>query len=133
METGTAGRWWAFCAIILIATLAGCTTNVTPPSGPAGTEVCFDPAPITFPDLYGEIVGDCGWWVDFQSSDEHDHTYTYERCVTIPPQFLPGDLIFMTVTGDTADGFFKCKFVDFFQDILWVPGFKLFGSFVVTE
>ena len=125
-----------FGLILIVGGFIGCTTNITPPSGPVGTEVCFDPAPITLFQLGGDEIYPCGWFVDFESEDDAICGYTYETCIQIPsdpPYFSPGEEILITITGDTGYGLFKCGFIDFFDDTDWVPGFKLYGSFLVTE
>ena len=132
MGAGTGRRLWAFCSIVLIAALIGCTTNITPSSGPVGTEICFDPAPIRGDGYVGGELITCGWWVYFLSGDTLGSTYTYENCVDIPTQFSPGDEISITINGDWGGGL-KCEWIDYYTDIPWVPGYKLFGSFVVTE
>jgi hypothetical protein len=132
METGR--RLLAFSSMVLIVTLVGCTTNVTPPSGPVGTEVCFDPMPTTaYQDGGGHPVIDCGWWVDFQSGLEAVHIYTYEECLPVPEVFSPGEDLRIAVTGDTAQGNFKCDWIDYFELLPGVPGWKLHGYFLVTD
>ncbi len=122
----------AWLVLLSIALCMGCTTNLTPPSGPVGTEVCFDPAPI---NGWAFGAGDehipCGWWVYFDSGDVQGSAYTYEPCVEIPEYFAPGDEISIRINGD--EGGIKCSWVDVFQRIPWVPGYTLFGSFSVTE
>lgn len=121
----------ALCSLLTAIALVGCTTNITPPSGPVDTEVCFDPAPIT--GTQDNPVGEplpCGWWVYFHSGDTVVADYTFETCVDIPPEFSPGDEIFIRINGDW--GGIKCAY-DWFASVPWVPGFTLFGDFVVTD
>jgi hypothetical protein len=132
MKSISRRKLMAFCWLLFVIGLLGCTTNITPPSGPAGTEVCFDPAPIAGTQFNpGGDPLPCGWWVYFQSGDTSGSTYTWESCVDIPEHFVPGDEIFIRINGD--DGGIKCHWVDEFQLFPWVPGYTLFGSFVVTE
>lgn len=131
----TARRLLSFCSIVLIATLLGCTTNVTPPSGPVGTEICFDPMPSTsYQYGSGDTIIDCGWWVDFQSGSTAVRTYSYEECVTVPGDFSPGEDLRVAVTGDLAEGaHFKCQWIDYYELLPGVPGWKLHGYFLVTD
>jgi hypothetical protein len=134
----TTRRWWAFYSILVAAALVGCETTVIPPSGPVGTEICFDPMPNTAyqPGYPGEVI-DCGWWVEFrgdlQAGFKTVSTYTWEECLPVPDDFLPGDQLRVTVTGDTGYGYFKCQWIDYFQFFPGVPRWKLTGYFLVTE
>jgi hypothetical protein len=131
-------RWWVFGLILFATGSVGCTTDIAPPSGPAETEICFNPTPATLYRIQYDGEGveeviDCGWWVDFRSADEVVSIYSLESCVRIPQEFLPGDDLSITVTGDTGYGFFKCQWIDFFKGFPGVPGWKLTGHFKVTD
>jgi hypothetical protein len=134
MEKVAIRRLWAVFSVVLIATLVGCTTNVTPPSGPVGTEICFAPMPTTkYQEGSGDTIIDCGWWVDFQSGLKVVRTYTYEECLPVPEDFSPGKELRVAVTGDTGEGGLKCQWIDYYQLLPGVPGWKLHGYFLVTD
>ena len=132
---GICRRSWTLSSMVLVATLVGCTTNVTPPSGPVGTEICFDPMPLTdYQYGIGDTVIDCGWWVDFQSGLKVVRTYTWEECLPVPEDFSPGEELRVAVTGDTAQfSHFKCQWIDYYELLPGVPGWKLHGYFLVTD
>ncbi len=134
MKMGTTGRWCAIGSIVLVAALLGCNTEVIPASGPVGTEVCFDPMPETAYQ-YGGPGGviDCGWWVAFQHGLHQVRTYTWEECIPVPEEFSPGDDLRIVVTGDIAQWYFKCNWIDYLEFFPGVPGWKLHGYFLVTE
>ena len=134
MKTRTMSRLWILGLILFAAGSVSCTTNVTPPSGPVGTEICFDPMPNTaYQSGGGDTVTDCGWWVDFQSGLKAVRTYTREECLPVPEDFSPGEDLRVAVTGDTAQGNFKCEWIDYYELLPGVPGWKLHGYFLVTE
>ena len=125
MEKVAVRRLWTVCSILLFAVgLVGCTTNITPPSGPVGTEVCFDPAPFTFidPTPPGEL---CPWIVSFDLPDEPSFRpypiYTDNTCFTIPSDYPVGEYN-VAVAGQMGLG---CDIT------LWVYGAD--GIFTVTE
>ena len=133
MKTRTMRRSWILGLILFAAGSVSCTTDITPPSGSVETEICFDPTPITLYKTDGYEIYDCGWWVVFRSNDDVVNTYSRESCVNIPAEFFPGDELLITITGDTGYGFFKCQWIDFFELVPGFPGWKLTGSFIVTE
>ena len=115
--------------VLILAGLAGCTTDIDPASGPVETEVCFHPAPPTSWDTGGA----CGWFVELQlDGTTMSYDYTDDRCFTIPSQFSPGDELLVEVTGDWSQPGFKCGFYK-----LEVPGlvylYQYYGTFLVTE
>ena len=116
-------------SILILLGLAGCTTDVSPPSGPVETEVCFHPAPPTSWDSGGT----CGWFIELQLDETTlSYDYTYDRCFTIPSRFSPGDEILVEVTGDWSQPGFKCELYK-----LEVPSllylYQYHGTFLVTE
>jgi hypothetical protein len=125
MEKVPVRRLWTVCSILLFAVgLVGCTTNITPPSGPVGTEVCFNPAPFTFIDYQtGQL---CPWILWFRLPDEPSFRpypiYTDNKCFTIPSDYPFGEYT-VTVAGQMGLG---C-------DIHFAGQFPLYGSFTVTE
>ena len=121
---------WLFLWILIMAGLAGCTTDISPPSGPVETEVCFDPAP---PTGFNDFLRSCGWFIELQlDGTTQSWDYTYDQCFTIPSTFSPGDDIFVEVTGDWGSTWIKCGF-----DKLEIPGllylYQYYGTFLVTE
>ncbi len=119
--------------LLLAVGLVGCTVNVTPPSGPVDTELCFDPMPRTLYQRGSSGPINCGWWIDFESPGKEVHDYIYDNCVTLPSDFSAGDEVSITITGDTAQDYFKCHWINYFEALPWVPEFKSYGSFQVTE
>ena len=125
MERVAIRRLWAVCSILLFAVgLVGCTTNITPPSGPVGTEVCFDPAPFTFVDDVERTP--CPWHVWMETPDGESFIEvgeTYDKCFDIPAECLVGREYTVTVAGKWSIG---CS--------LYFPyPAAFYGSFVVTE
>jgi hypothetical protein len=124
MEKATIRRLWAVCSILLFAVgLVGCTTNITPPSGPVGTEVCFDPAPFTF--VAYQTYQLCPWTVLFRFPDEPsflpDPIPTDDQCFTLPYDYPVGEYT-VAVAGRMG---LNCDL------ILWSSGAQ--GIFTVTE
>lgn len=130
MDTLTTRRSWALGSVFLFAVgLVACTTNITPASGPAGTEVCFEPAPPRYVD-FGTA---CGWYIDLKLGETTKSTdYTYNQCFTIPSQFSPDDELLVVVTGDWSGSWFGCE-----EYRYEVPGlldlYQYHGTFLVTE
>ncbi len=129
MKTISISRSRGFRSLLLVMVLAGCTTNITPPSGPAGTEVCFDPAP----PRSQWVGGACGWYIDLKLDEATVSTdYTYEQCFTIPSQLSPGDELLVEVTGDWSGAWFGCEEYKYEVPGL-LPLYEYFGAFLVTE
>ena len=117
----------AFCSLLFVVGLVGCTTNITPPSGPAGTEVCFDPAPIRWPGWVPEL-GDilCEWGVRLRLDDNFTLIiHTDDKCFNIPSWYSIGDEITIHVFSGLG---FACEL-----NTEGVPWLTLYGSFLVTE
>ena len=116
---------WTVCSVLLFAVgLVGCTTNITPPSGPVGTEVCFNPAPFTWIEYEtGQL---CPWKVWFDLPDEPSFMpspiSTDNKCFTIPSDYPVGEYA-VTVAGQMGLG---C-------DIHFVWPLDVYGIFTVTE
>ena len=81
-----------FCVgplLLCLVALSGCSpgpTSIDPPSGPVGTEVCFDPAPPLFETYLGET---CGWFVRVGMDPAVPALYDYvgyvrDNCFEIP-------------------------------------------------
>jgi len=124
MENVAIRRLWAVCSMLLFAVgLVGCTTNITPPSGPVGTEVCFDPAPFTFVDY--QTLQLCPWIVLFELPDEPSFNpypiFPDDKCFTIPSDYPVGEYT-VAVAGQMGLG---CDLT------MWVYGAH--GIFTVTE
>jgi hypothetical protein len=118
-------RLWTVCSILLFAVgLIGCTTNFTPPSGPVGTEVCFDPAPFTFVDYTSGQL--CPWIVLFEIPDEPSFNpypiFPDDKCFTIPSDYPVGEYT-VAVAGQMG---LNCDIT------LWWP-YGAHGIFTVTE
>lgn len=115
---------WTFFSIVLVAGVVGCTTNLTPPSGPPGKEVCFDPAPFTWFGAEGEF---CGWrvalWYDATTSYPGP-IFADGNCFTIPTSCSVGDEFLVQVSGATFMGCIS------FQPLWYLSAF---GHFTVTE
>lgn len=132
-------RLWAVCSVLLFALgLLGCTTNITPPSGPVGTEVCFSPAPFTWFGTDGGMEYElflCPWHVTLTLHRDGSYLHyipTDGQCFNIPasteyptPSVVSaGDEFTVEVYGAMG---FACE--PWFQGSL----LSLYGHFVVTE
>ena len=118
--------WEVFLPFFVVA-LIGCTTNITPPSGPTGTEVCFDPAPIRLPGWDSEL-GDilCDWGVRLRSGDNSAPIiHTDDMCFNIPSAYSVGDEITIHVFSGLG---FACEL-----NTEGVQGLSLYGSFIVSD
>lgn len=112
--------------VVFAAGLIGCTTNITPPSGPVGTEVCFDPAPFTSIDQLSGAL--CPWDVVLWPDDDLHalpKIYSDDKCFNIPSACLVGHEYTIQVSGRWGLG---CDVS--FQPAQWL---SVWGSFVVTE
>ena len=114
-------RLCLFSALFVVG-LVGCTTNITPPSGPIGTEVCFDPAPFRFIDATGSEL--CGWsvWMEAADTSLLEVGTTDDKCFNIPATCSAGLEYTVMVAGKWGPGCAK-----------YFPDSRLYGSFVVTE
>jgi hypothetical protein len=131
MKIEAAGSKWLFLSILIVAGLTGCTTNISPPSGPSETRVCFNPAP---PTGFGGQLDRCGWFVELQRDGERRWSrYTENQCFTIPSlTFFPGEEISVEVTGDWGQTGFKCGFQKVeLPELLFL--YQYYGTFLVTE
>ncbi len=123
---------------VLLAGICGCSpepTEIDPPSGPVGTQVCFNPTPPRFVGVTGET---CGWYVVLTSHSGYDTAfdrfYTYENCFELPSgEFFAGDVVTVEVHPDWYAGLaaYWCD-AAFPQPPLDGLG-VLYGTFLVTE
>ena len=129
---------FALLLLVLCLGICGCSpepTNIDPPSGPAGTQVCFNPTP---PRFVGVTGGTCGWYVVLASHSGYDTAfhrfYAYENCFEMTPdEFSAGDVVTVEVHPDWYAGLFAywCD-AAFPQPPLDRLG-VLHGTFIVTE
>jgi hypothetical protein len=114
--------------------LVGCgkTMHIAPLSGPVGTNVCFNPAP---PTGFDSTLERCGWFIELQKDGTTQWAeYTVDQCFTMPSNigFLPGDEIFVEVTGDWGQIGFECGFQKVEVPEL-LSLYQYYGTFLLTE